>query len=797
MPAPAPTAAGSSFPALSPTAGSLHGRLASVRELLARRLVKDHHAITEPDLNNAILRAILGVLFLRIGEGCGFAGPGTLDLLITSDGIDRRLSRACADAGLNTDALFEKNSLGPGPVPAVPDDVLMAVIREFNSPDSPVPLSTIPVHELATVFEYYLGTTMRIAEGCRVKPEGKSVVRYTGSVHVTAQPVVDSMVQAAIAGWGRDTGNTRGRAIRILDPACGAGIFLLAAYRILVQEQEGSLKNPDLPATDHLETLSRSVIGTDIDPEAVAVARFVLMLAVLKDGGKTGPGPASTSRIREITACLRTTIRCGNALIAPDYFSGRQEHPFNAEERRKVNPFSWEEAFPDILAGGGFDAVIGAPPPYRPFLVKTRDEYFQTHYEVYANGAGLYSFFIEKGLQVLRPGGTLALCIPDTFLRKNPARPLRRFLLGHQILEIADTGQLRALEGGNARIFALRIIKSPVVLPFTVSVMESRRAEIPALSHSSRRFTIDQRSLGEGGWKLEDTRTAAITEKLLRAGTPLDHYVMGEFENGTHRIRNNPRVVNAETRKSLTGKDRRFRRFFAPLLRPTDILRYVPVKPDRFVISARDNRDLKECRALWKYLRSIQDKTADGSGTGESQEGGGAPAVPCIHDPELVQNVPRIIFAPYQRCPAFTYDHDGRYAITTMLSAIPRRDPWLAAVLNSSLGRFLITNLCPMTDRGYHLSPAHLGKFPVITPDFDKLADKTRHDKMVALVTQMLSLNQYLQRGKTDQERRLVQQEIEATDVKIDALVFELYGLTAGEIQVVEGSAPANLSYVE
>ncbi|MCX6686905.1 MAG: hypothetical protein NT112_00730, partial [Methanoregula sp.] len=88
--------------------------------------------------------------------------------------------------------------------------------------------------------------------------------------------------------------------------------------------------------------------------------------------------------------------------------------------------------------------------------------------------------------------------------------------------------------------------------------------------------------------------------------------------------------------------------------------------------------------------------------------------------------------------------------------------------------------------RGYHLSPAHLGKFPVVTPDFDKLADKARHDKMVALVIQMLSLHEYLQRAKTDQERRLVKQEIEATDVRIDALVYELYGLTAEEIGVVE-----------
>ena len=770
MPAHAPAATGSISKDLSPAAGSLLASLTSQQKLLARQMVQDNPTIAEPDLNHTILNSILRVLFLRIGQDCGFAERGTLALLYESDGVGRRLMRACSDAGLDPDALLEPAQSGSRPLPEVPDDALRNLIRVADSPDFPVPLRIVPLHELAAVFEHYLGTTMRIAEGYRTKPEGKSAVRYTGSVHVTAQPVVDYVVRKAIAGWDRDTGNTSGRAIRILDPACGAGVFLLAAYRILMQEQERSGGILDIPATDHLKILSRSIYGTDIDPEAVAVARFVLLLAVLEDSKKFGSGSAPAGRIWEIVSCLRTNIRSGNTLIAPDYFSGRQEHPFNAEERRKVNAFSWQDAFPEILAGGGFDAVIGAPPPYRLFIVKARDEYFQTHYDVYASGAGLYSFFIEKGMQLLRSQGTLALCIPDTFLRKNHARPLRRFLLLHQILEIADTGQLRMLEGGDARIFALRIVKSPVVRPFAVSVMESRRTDIPALSPASHRFTIDQHTLGDGGWKLEDTRAAAITEKILREGTPLDHYVMGEFETGTHRIRNNPLIVDRETRSRLIKRDWRCRQYFVPVLSPADIRRYVPKKPDRFVISAKNSRDLRKCRALWKYLKPVAEN----------------PHLESEKNLLSGQKVQKIIFAPYQHCPAFTFDPSGSYAITNTLLAIPRNDPFLAAVLNSSLGRFLITSICTLTDRGYHLSPAQLGKFPVITPDFDKLADKTRHTRMVALVTQMLSLHEYLQKAKTDQEKRLVQQEIEATDVKIDALVYDLYGLTVEEIAVIE-----------
>ncbi len=788
MPAPAPAATGYSRTDLSPAAGSLLAVLDSKRELLARRLVAEHHAIAEPDLNSTILHAILGVLFLKTGEECGFAGPGTLDLLLTSDGIDRRLLRACADVGLDPDVLFETHPVGPGPAPFVPDEAIRELIRTVQSPELPALLSAIPLHELAAIFEQYLGTTMRIAEGYRVKHEGKSAVRYTGSVHVTPQPVVQYMVHETLGSVGRIPGGS-GSATRILDPACGAGIFLLAAYRFLVRQNIARpglwQQAPDVPR----KILCRSVFGTDIDPESVAAARFILLLACIEESSVSGSGPATAARIRQVAECLQRTIRCGNALIAPDYFSGRQVHPFNAGERSKVNPFDWQEEFMEIMAAGGFDAVIGAPPPYRPFTIKARDEYFQTHYETYAERAGLYGYFIEKGLSLLRPEGRLSFLIPDTFLRQQHARPFRRLLLSNQILGITGTGMSRMLQDTEATMLVLKLMKNPAARPFAVSQLDIASGRAPGTVTVSGRFTVDQRSLGDGGWTLEDRRATDLLDKLRHSGTPLDTYVMGEIQSGRHRIRNNPLVIDSEVKKRLIGKDRQCRRFFIPLLRPAEIRRYVPVRPERHVISVRNIHGLKKCRTLQEYLESVAGRPDAGPGLGGSQEITGPHAENILPEPVPFLSVPKIIFAEYQHCPAFTFDRTGSYAIVTSLLAISRNDPYLAAILNSSLGRFLITGNCTLTDRGYHISPARLGKFSVITPDFDKLPDKIRHDKIVALVTQIFSLHEYFRKAKTDQERRLVQQEIEATDVKIDALVYELYGLSAEEIAVVGESS--------
>ena len=139
--------------------------LESLRDLLARQLVQDCHVITDKDLNHTILSSILQVLFLRTGQDCGFVEPGTLALLAGSDGISRRMARACSDAGLSPNILFENVSDGPRPIPAVSDDALREVIQCMDSAKFPAPISTMPLEHLAIVFEHFLGTRVQVAEG--------------------------------------------------------------------------------------------------------------------------------------------------------------------------------------------------------------------------------------------------------------------------------------------------------------------------------------------------------------------------------------------------------------------------------------------------------------------------------------------------------------------------------------------------------------------------------------------------------------------------------------------------------
>jgi hypothetical protein len=664
----------------------------------------------------------------------------------------------------------------------------------MDSEKFPVPISTLPIGHLAVIFENFLGTRMQVAEGYRVKRAGKSAVLYTGSVGVPLQAAVEYIVNKTMGDVIRVSETGGGTGIRILDPACGAGIFLLAAYRDLVHCKTEQPNRPEQRGELLQDLVCQSVYGTDIDPEYVSTARFIILLSFIEECRLSGYGHVLPDRLREICECLKGTIRCGNALIAKDYFSGLQEHPFNAEERRKVNAFSWQEAFPHVLEGGGFDAVIGAPPPYQPFTVKARDEYFQTHYDVYIKGAGLYSYFIEKGLKLLRPNGSLAFCIPDTFLRTNHARSLRKFLLTKQIEEIVDFGDLPVFKTATTYPCILRVSNNEPVKEFCVSKVET--LDFPSLDGyvKDHRHPMDQHTLTDGGWALGDKRTENLLKKLHSAGQPLEDYVMGQIFYGIKTGLNKAFVIDECTKKKLIEEDPKSAEIIKPFLVGRDIKRYQ--KPDndgKYLIFTYHGIEIRKYPAILNYLKQFKNELMPKPNGWEGDDWNGRK--PGKYEWYEIQDTidyyaefekPKIIIQAIVKRASYAFDRGNNYS-NDKTTIIPKNDFYLLGILNSKLSDFVIFSIASTKQGGYYeYKPRYVSKLPIYTIDFDNPDDKIRHDRMVTLVTEMLELHKHLSQAKTDQEKRIVTQEIVSTDRQIDSLVYGLYGLTADEIKIIE-----------
>lgn len=264
------------------------------------------------------------------------------------------------------------------------------IIRSLQPENSPYNFAVLPVEILGTIYERFLGRVVRTTEQ-RVKIEEKPEVRKAGGVYYTPQYIVEYIVKNTV-GKLLEACKTPADAamLKILDPACGSGSFLVGAYAALIDwhikyfDSKSKLSVADradayydsdgrvrLTARLKRQILTNNLFGVDIDQQAVEVTRFSLSLKALEDTRREELYEERTLFKETVLPDLNNNIKCGNSLIGPDYFSGKM-FP-DSEELRRVNPFDWQREFPDIFpkwekneavnhsGNKGFKPLVGGP----------------------------------------------------------------------------------------------------------------------------------------------------------------------------------------------------------------------------------------------------------------------------------------------------------------------------------------------------------------------------------------------------------------------------------------------------
>ena len=221
----------------------------------------------------------------------------------------------------------------------IDDKVLKNIFKELYYPYSEYEFSVMPADILGSVYERFLGKTIRLTRAHYTKVEEKPEVRKAGGVYYTLKYVVDYIVEDTFGKLvkGKKPGDVA--KIKICDPACGSGSFLMDAYQYLLDwhyqyyKENPPRKKKDSPlAPDgHLTTaekkriLLNNIFWVDIDTQAVEVTKLNLLLKAMEGEAKASISQQLNLFHERVLPNLESNIKCGNSLIGSDFYDGQLE----------------------------------------------------------------------------------------------------------------------------------------------------------------------------------------------------------------------------------------------------------------------------------------------------------------------------------------------------------------------------------------------------------------------------------------------------------------------------------------
>ena len=780
------------------------------REALAKSIARRNAELDTTSLNYAVQTIIDRIIFLRICEDRGIERYMRLKDLLSGERVYPRLCELFlqADDRYNSGIFhFGKEPGRENPDTITPglnidDGTLQNIIKHLYFPESPYEFSVLPAEILGQIYEQFLGKVIRLDEGHNALVEDKPEVKKAGGVKYTPAYIVEYIVQNTISPLLERKTLQEAAALRVLDPACGSGSFLIVAYQHLLDwHKEWYIHNlvpliesgrmseikkllpaappakgrkarsPEFPVyqgkgeewklttAERKRILLNNIFGVDIDRQAVEVTKLSLLLKVLEGENEETISKQLKLFAERALPDLSRNIKCGNSLVGWDIL---KDNPgLNGEEIGRINPFDWEKEFAEVFLQGGFDVVIGNPPylggrEWKEECGRQYD-YFMHKFQVAEYQFDIYSLFWEMGIRLLHKGGLIGFITPNTWLNNKSNTKLRKFFLEETMIE-------SIIDYSNISVFS-----NVVVLPI---VTIARRKHATSHLNLVNIFTVGEEdyhptfshSISQDKWRGDmysifniaiHEEDISIREKIESSSILLEEFAQVKFGIKLYETgKGKPPQDAADAKNHIFEACEQVDTSYRPYLEGKDIQRYVINWQDRWLrygpnlAAPRDSSLFSGARLL---LRRI---------------------------------VGNRLIATYT---------DADYVTSQLLQIVKPKDAaiskYLLGILNSSLIAYYFRTKYNRQDKTFpEIRIYELASMPIHAIDVSVSEDVAYHERMVSMVDQMLFFHKQLKEFGTPHEKTALERQIEATDGQIDALVYELYGLTEEEIRIVENA---------
>lgn len=489
------------------------------------------------------------------------------------------------------------------------------------------------------------------------------------------------------------------RGFTIIDPACGSGAFLVAAFDALAAEYqraakalEGFGEAIDFDIFD--EIVTRNLFGVDLNAESVEITRLSLWL--------------KTARRDHRLQNLENTIRVGDSLIDDKEYTSR--------------PFDWRAAFPEAFDKGGFDAVIGNPPYVRMEFIKAVKPFLENHYVVAADRADLYAYFFERGVRLLKPGGRLGFISSSTFFRTGSGENLRKFLTDGVSVEcVVDFGDLQIFEGVTTYPAILTLRKDgalphhgeTVSSSFETSALQAPQDEETLPAATLEFLVVDEipQELGRvfeerarkmplsrltaGSWRFEEEPLAKLRDKIVQGRKTLGE-VYGAPLYGIKTGLNEAFIIDTPTRDRLVKADKKSAELLKPFLRGEDVKRWRVEPQGLWLINTPKGKvDIEKYPAIRDRLLPFKpelEKRATKQEWWELQQ------AQLAYQPKMES--PKLVWAHFQLAPCFAIDSSGFY-LNNKCFFHTAADHDLCAIVGSRISWWFLQSSARLKRGGY------------------------------------------------------------------------------------------------
>ncbi len=711
------------------------------REVLSKGIVRnnqDKH-LTQDDIDESVQRILDRLIFIRNAEDKGLEGNRIQSVVRQWNGKGKgHLVKEISGIYKEYDDKYNSKLFAHHLCDDlyIDNEALQEVIEGLNqSKDNSYryDFSIIESDVLGNIYEQYLGNILKSTPK-RAKLEESKTHRKEQGIYYTPSYIVDYIVKNTVGEFIKTHTPEEIKKVRILDPACGSGSFLIRAYKELENYWKNNSDFAQLTLDSEefyskkVEILKNNIFGVDLDPKAVEITQLNLLLQI--------------SERKQRLPLLQNNIKVGNSLIDDPSISDKA--------------FKWESEFPEIMKEGGFDIVVGNPP-----YVFTRDVEFQDNFKKYieykyfeglkskankrAKQSGkinLYAIFLIRSIRLEKNLSLFSFIIPNNILRTTTYDIVREFILENcKILNIVDLG---------AGIFENVTASTVILILQKESKIEVRNNNNVLVSHELDEKTDIKRvsqskflentsyvfNITLGNSELPLTNKIEKNSKIL--GELTDYIIEGIVGNLKSDVVDSP--INEKCRKFLTGKD---------------INRYSIIYKNKYIVYDRARLHRARPEEIFTKDKIIIQRIS-----------GGNRPIKAVLDKEG--------YFSFASTNLLTLKEDSGIKLEYILG-----------ILNSKLMNWYYVNkFTNGSELTVNISKTFLEQIPI------KYANKSEEAEIIELVDKMLSLKKEIVSlfdKKTDRVYSL-ETEFNKLDSRVDQIIYKIYKLNVSEIRVVEES---------